>query len=293
MAGFDNDVTYSIGTRLEPSTAQAIALMKKTPNDISYINTNTDPEGAVSANPGSYSHDPFSGIVYFKFTGTGNTGWYPIFQSLPQKLFTIYDDFTNLSLLNWDTGGENVIISSENGHPGIVKTGYSEQFNGFYYSANFLSSIKCILLGSGKLSVNFVVNLNTLSTNPNEYQAYFGLTDEMILADPQEPANGVWFYYTDSVNSGQWVLNCSSGGTTTSVNTTVAASTNWVNLGFIVNADADEVNFTINGTPVGTPITTNIPTVAMAPFMNWTLAGTDPESKIDLFMLNYLLTTTR
>jgi hypothetical protein len=49
--------------------------MQHTANDVSQINYNADPEGAVSANPGSICHDRVGGGLYIKETGTGNTGW--------------------------------------------------------------------------------------------------------------------------------------------------------------------------------------------------------------------------
>lgn len=75
MAGFDNDVMYSRGVRLEASTSQDIFLMQQTATDVSRINFTGNPNGSVAANPSSFSHDPVSGNVYFKQTGTGNTGW--------------------------------------------------------------------------------------------------------------------------------------------------------------------------------------------------------------------------
>jgi hypothetical protein len=75
MSGFDNEVVYAVGERLEPTTAQAIQIMQKTASDVSNINHTGNPEGVVSANPSSISHDPVSGNIYLKQTGTGTTGW--------------------------------------------------------------------------------------------------------------------------------------------------------------------------------------------------------------------------
>lgn len=75
MSGFDNEVVKASGMRLEPSTPQDIYLMQKVPNSVSKINYVGDPNGAVSANPSSECHDPVSGAIYRKSTGTGNTGW--------------------------------------------------------------------------------------------------------------------------------------------------------------------------------------------------------------------------
>ena len=78
MAGFDNEVMFALGERLLPSTAQAILLMQQQSTDVARINHTGDPEGAVSANPSSISHDPVSGALYLKVSGTGNTGWQEI-----------------------------------------------------------------------------------------------------------------------------------------------------------------------------------------------------------------------
>ncbi len=75
MSGFDNEVVVSVGERLESSSAQAISLMQQQPTDVSRINYSGNPEGAVSANPSSICHDPVSGDLYIKDSGTGNTGW--------------------------------------------------------------------------------------------------------------------------------------------------------------------------------------------------------------------------
>ena len=75
MSGFDNEVLYASGERLERSTTQAIALMQKTATDVSIINFTGNPEGLVAANPASLCHVPSTGAVYRKATGTGNTGW--------------------------------------------------------------------------------------------------------------------------------------------------------------------------------------------------------------------------
>ena len=81
MAGIENSIVFSNGERLEESTPADITVMQATSTDISRINYTGDPEGAVSANPSSLCHDPVSGILYLKYSGTGNTGWSPISSS--------------------------------------------------------------------------------------------------------------------------------------------------------------------------------------------------------------------
>ena len=78
MSGFDNEVLVSVGERLESSNSQAIFLMQQSATDVARINYSGDPEGFVNANPSSLCHDPVSGNVYIKQTGTGDTGWVQI-----------------------------------------------------------------------------------------------------------------------------------------------------------------------------------------------------------------------
>lgn len=99
MSGFDNEVLYCIGERLQPSTAQAITIMQKTADDVSVMNISGSPEGVASANPSSIAHDRASGSLYLKQTGTGNTGWSAIptesgFTSIVVQTFTASGTYT-------------------------------------------------------------------------------------------------------------------------------------------------------------------------------------------------------
>lgn len=96
MAGFDNEVLYCIGERLQASSAQAIFLMQKVASDVSRINNVGDPEGSVSANPSSLCHDPVSGFFYLKVSGTGNTGWQRIVAG-PNSVTLTADDTNSLT----------------------------------------------------------------------------------------------------------------------------------------------------------------------------------------------------
>lgn len=81
MAGFDNEVMFALGERLQASTAQAIQLMQQTATDVSNVNFTGNPNGSVAANPSSLCHDPVAGDVWIKATGTGNTGWVKILEA--------------------------------------------------------------------------------------------------------------------------------------------------------------------------------------------------------------------
>ena len=302
MAGFDNEVVYSIGERLQPSTTQAIILMQKTASDVSNINHTGNPEGVVSANPSSLSHDPVTGNFYLKQTGTGNTGWSQILTSPPPPNQTVIlvDDFVSnnnnnsIGSLSWNTPGISG-NSAEINHPGIMSI---PNFPG--------SPAYCILappsgspqgsfvLGGGLFSLNFVNRLDSLSTVTDTFVIALGLQDVIsALATTIPPVNGVYFKYTHTINSGNWQIITTSASISTIVNTSVPADTSFHNFGIIINSAATNVSFTIDGVSVGT-ITTNIPTAIISPAISYfSSLGAPLGFSIDLFYATLNLTTSR
>jgi hypothetical protein len=75
MAGIENNIVFGGGFKLQTSSARDISDMQRLSTDISTVNYPGDPNGNVSANPSSISHDRTTGNLYVKSTGTGNTGW--------------------------------------------------------------------------------------------------------------------------------------------------------------------------------------------------------------------------
>lgn len=100
------------------------------------------------------------------------------------------------------------------------------------------------------------VQLSALSDGTNRYTARIG-------RDVGSDVNGVWFEYSDNVNSGKWLcVNCNSGTRTTSDSgVTVSASATYTMCWVLDFSGTDTVHFYINGVEVGTPggHTTNIP----------------------------------
>ncbi len=87
MAGIENNIVYGGGFKLAESSARDILDMQRSSTDVSNINHTGNPEGVVSANPSSLCHDPVSGSVYKKETGTGNTGWVLLTSSATKNIF--------------------------------------------------------------------------------------------------------------------------------------------------------------------------------------------------------------
>lgn len=116
-----------------------------------------------------------------------------------------------------------------------------------------------ILLGNNWYwRVDWIIKVVALSDGTNTYILRSGFLD----ADNAEPTDGVYFRYTHSVNSGNWVLVARSNGTETVSNTSTAVQTSsFVRLTVIVNPAGTLAEYFINGVSVGT-IATNIPTGA-------------------------------
>ena len=108
-------------------------------------------------------------------------------------------------------------------------------------------------------TIEWRMRLPVLSDSANATPGFdikVGVQDTDLVGDP---ANGIYFQYSDNVNSGKW--NCitrnSSTSTTINSNVTVAAAT-WYRLKFIVNNNGSAVDFYIDDNLIGTSII-NIP----------------------------------
>jgi len=108
------------------------------------------------------------------------------------------------------------------------------------------------------LSCEWRIRLPVLSTGTIGYRFRVGLQDVNTAGDP---ANGVYFYYSEDVNSGRWRGVTRNASTSTNVDSTaitVAANT-WYKLRFASSNNGATVNFYVNNILIGTS-TTNIPT---------------------------------
>jgi hypothetical protein len=228
----------------------------------------------------------------------------PVFQ--PNSIVNIKDDFIVwvlanssptgiLSELCWTTpfatswSGGSTYQNTNN--PGVIANTTSlnpSLFPGFT-NANYTT----IVLGGGQISVNWVINTAILSTVLARYTLKVGLSN--IVNSTTAFSDGVFFQYSDNINSGNWVGVTSSASTTTNANSSVAATPGFINLGMIINSAGTSVSFYINGVQIsGSPISTNIPTVSIYPFLTLNnVVGNAGTVLVDLFYLSKTLTTPR
>jgi len=119
------------------------------------------------------------------------------------------------------------------------------------------------VLGGGVQVLNWRIRPLTLSTTAQEYELYFGLLGTVNVT--AEPTSGLYFSYQRLTTGVNWQFK-SAQTTRTTVNTGVAVAINtWYNCTLVVNAAGTQVDAYINGTFVGTSITTTLPTVPMSP----------------------------
>jgi len=201
------------------------------------------------------------------------------------------------SQIGWITqgstaGGTNVV--EESGHPGITLLSYGAGpgTTFLYLNENGGTGAGRMALGYGTTTYTWIIKLPALSTGGATYKLFIGLGDTTGSVAITDQVNGVYFTYTHSESSGNWVYNTASASTRTQTSSGVAASTSWVKLQASINAAGTSVTFFINGSSVGT-VTTNIPTAAITPLAQLQGATSNPKVYIDYFDLSMALTTPR
>lgn len=238
--------------------------------------------------------------------GSGGTSTVAVDVFQPNAILQEFDDFIsannagNYSKLTWDIlGSAPRSLPGTSTNPGILSFGNQGTGNSGLYlrqAPTAGNQIDPIPIGAGRLSQSWVVQLDTLSGGGNTYRFSCGFADAETMngATPDAFVDGIYFQYTNTVNGGNWTLNCTNTSVTTTVNTAVAVATDFVTLSIIVNSGATSVSFYVDDALVGTAITTNIPTVSLTPMaIVVRTAGTNNVLNVDLYYINLVLTTPR
>jgi hypothetical protein len=235
--------------------------------------------------------------------GGGITSIVSAFQ--PNATLQEFDDFVSTfgdgihsSKLSWEdpSGGLLTALPGTNTNPGIMQIDPNINSGIFLRQGpNSGTDTAAFASGGGAISSSWVVELQALSSGGNTYRFSCGLADgTTLVGDTDAFVDGVYFQYTNAVNGGQWTINCTKNSVTTTVNTSVAATTSFVTLTTLINSGGTSVSFFINNVLVGTPITTNIPTNPITPFIFATnLTGTNPFFYADLWYIDIALTSPR
>lgn len=196
------------------------------------------------------------------------------------KYIIIFDDFvtgtvgdSGVSGGASGTGAQTNVSPSgiaTNANPGVFNMLTGTTSGGLAYLTSFGANTN-LLLGGGLTYYETIVKLSALSDGTDTYTVWIGPTSSAAL----EPSAGVYFKYTHSLNGGNWVAYTATGGSRTPINSNVAASTDFVRLGWVMNAAGTSVEFFINGVSIGVQ-TLTIPTTT-ALYFQWSItksAGT-------------------
>lgn len=212
----------------------------------------------------------------------------------------------NISPPGWLTigpsifGGHNETTGYEanitTGHPGVYTVGTGTAATNNVTVCKFGNSgateIGGVLIGGGVTTLTFVAKIPTLSTAGERFTIRLGLGTSPNASQ----THGLWFEYSDNVNTGQWQIKSSSSSVVTTANTVSTADTNWHTFKIVVNAAGTSVAYFIDGVEVtGSPLTTNLPAVGISPFfMIVKSVGTTSRTfAVDLYSLNIVLTVPR
>jgi hypothetical protein len=214
---------------------------------------------------------------------------------------SFYEDF----LANTSGGAFSGVAISNVGlingtatNPGILQfTSGTGGNNSLFFNeqSNVIDSPSSIVFGQNSIYLNWIIRLETLSNPTDDYTFYCGWGDYLSLSQGMTPVDGVFFTYTDGVNSGDFQVNSISSTTSNSTvfNTLIPMTTNFIKYGIaLINGVA---TFYINGTLISSSsINTNIPVNPVCPFMFLTnTAGNTPVLDIDLCAFNIYLNPSR
>ena len=261
-AGIENKIIFSQGEKLFPSTATDISNMQETATDVSRVNFTGDPNGNVAANPSSLCHDPVSGNVYFKQTGTGNTGWIQI-ADLHTARFIVGDtsngaNYTTIaSAITAASSGDSIFIQdgtyTENLSVGknLNFFSFSPELRSDNQNAIFVGKIT--VSGSnlkvGFFGFKFTTNsdnsflLSGSGSSITTQNCYFNATNANSISGTGTDSN---FYVTAcsgnfastftlyvSTNTIMWINNCYFYDATTPGTSTISAAPAYINNSWI------------------------------------------------------------
>ena len=191
-------------------------------------------------------------------------------------------------------------IANEAAHPGMINMIVPLLVGGGGGSpattSIFVETLNGVVLGAGVFDISWTMKIITLSSAGDTYLVRIGMLSNIFSVTATSTKDGIYFEYTHSVNSGNWVNTCSNANTSSTSNTSTAADTNWHTYKISVNAAANSVTFYIDGVAVGSAVTTNIPTGPIGPsiqFYRTTGKANILPNYIDLMVLNYALTSSR
>ena len=186
-----------------------------------------------------------------------------------QNRFLTYDEdefagTTTAGKLNWAITTNGTGASGQTGTYGV--NGTEKAFGVLQIDTGTTATGRAVLnrlvnqiqLGYSEYEQVWRLALEELSTGTERFFVQVGFIDNTAAG---EPVDGVYFRYSDNVNSGNWQCICREGSVETVSNTSVAANTNYNIFRININSAGTSAEFRINNVLVAT-VATNIPSTA-------------------------------
>jgi hypothetical protein len=129
------------------------------------------------------------------------------------------------------------------------------------------SSAATRYIGGGQTIFETRIQIPAVSDGTDRFQITFGLAATALNIAALTTQTFIGFLYVDNVNSGQWTGVCCDGTQATTTGGSVVAINTWYRLTVVVNAAGTSVSFYVNGTLLGSPVTTHIPTATAMQLM--------------------------
>jgi len=224
--------------------------------------------GIISSGGGGASLPPQTGNSG-KFLTTDGTdaSWGTVTTGLnaPNTSFELIDEFIGAPVASARTGAIGFMPNTSGTSASVAAGTATDSALGVWDLATGTDTsgrsniqpvaIGSVCLGAGEVIFEARIKIDALSDGTNTYTAWAGLID----AGNGEGTDAICFRYIHSANSGKWLAYTRSNSTETTIDTgTAFAANTWYRLRAVVNADASNVAFSVNG-GTAVNITTNIP----------------------------------
>ncbi len=209
-----------------------------------------------------------------------------------------WEDFSDL--VWWDgvdgfksgvSSGGSVAALAVAGHPGVVEISSGTNAttsNGILKSSTPLTTFAPLLVGSGVMTYETLVEIPTLFAGGNTGQLRMGLMDEITGA----PSNAIHAQYDNT--TANWQLYARAATVATSVTGGTAVTTGWHYIKIVVNAAGTSAELFVDGVSQGT-VSSGLPTAGMSygNQVQKTALTTAMIQRVDFVRVRQTLTTPR
>jgi hypothetical protein len=189
-------------------------------------------------------------------------------------------------------------ITNRTNQQGVVRAQTGTTLSGY---AGFVYGSNSLFRGTGAITLETYVNIETLSTSTDRFHTVFGYTSG---ANFSNFANGIFFAYDEGgainftgVGSPNWRIYTINNFTRTSfISSVPVVAGQWYKLRIEVNAAGTQASFYIDGNLI-TTLNTNIPAISTGMSVNnlivKTIGTTTRAMQTDYFMYEEIFTNPR